>query len=133
MRPDHRRLRDFQCLVYGPFGAVSEIDQDAEPIALKNDPSSEISQAVVLGRFRLEVSDRVLGVMHQLNVPNAKFIGRLYARNIVLQERLPSVDKTICGTPASAAITSFPFSISLSLCSTICCLMRAKSRLNHPK
>src|SRR6266436_4777050 len=87
MRPDHRRLRDFQCLVYGPFGAVSEIDQDAEPIALDNDLSSEISQAVVLGRFRLEVSDRVPGVMHQLNVPNAEFIGCLYARNIVLQEK----------------------------------------------
>src|SRR5216684_4660783 len=86
MGPNYRCFRDFQCLIDGSFGAVGKIDQDTKPIALGDDPLAELGQAIVLGTFGLEISNRISREMYQLNMPNAEFIGRLHARNIVFQK-----------------------------------------------
>ena len=50
------------------IGAVREIDEDAQPIAFLHDLLAELGEPVVLRRLGLEVTERVLDVVHQLDV-----------------------------------------------------------------
>ena len=88
-------------------GAVREVDQDAEPVALLHDRLAELGQAVVLGLLGLEIADRVADVVHELDVADAQVVGRLQLACRSLSRKLaPSTDSTTCGSPLSARSTS---------------------------
>ena len=67
--------------------AVREVDQDAEPVAFLHDLLAEVGQAVVLGLLGLEVAERVLDVVHELQVADAEIVGELQLARVIDEAR----------------------------------------------